>query len=130
MSDNIEPHPRTQKCTGLTRIIKAGGYSVKGLRQAFKGEAAFRQECYLALATLPIMMILPLTRMDRTLIVCSTFLILIVELLNSAIEATVDRVGLEAHLLSGQAKDMGSAAVLLALLVWGYIWIEALYSMM
>ncbi len=74
------------------------------------------------------MMLLPLSKTDRTLIVCSTFLILIVELLNSAVEATVDRVGLEAHPLAGQAKDMGSAAVLLARFMWGYIWIEALYS--
>ena len=124
------PHPSTKKRTGIARIIKAGGYSLSGLRLAFKGEAAFRQECVLALIAVPVAFLLPVSMNSRVLLIASTILVLIVELLNSAVEAVVDRVGLEAHPLSGQAKDIGSAAVLLALLLWGYVWLEVLLSLL
>lgn len=127
---NSVPHPGTIKKTGLTRIIKAGGYSLSGLRLAFKGEAAFRQECALAIIALPMAFLLPVSMTVRVLLISTTFLVLIVELLNSAVEAVVDRVGLQAHPLSGQAKDIGSAAVLLALLLWGYVWLEVLLSLL
>jgi len=117
------------KHTGMTRLIKAGGYSLKGLFAVWKGEAAFRQECCLAVVSLPLCFILDLQRGDRTLLVAVTLLVLIVEILNSALEAVVDRIGAEFHELSGRAKDMGSAAVLLALLLWGYIWLEVLISL-
>lgn len=127
----LEAHPGTLKKSGLIRIKNATGYSLKGLKSAFKGEAAFRQECLLALITLPIaVFLLPIGMIERLLIVCVTCLVLIVELLNSAIEAVVDRVGLEAHPLSGQAKDIGSAAVLVTLLLWGYVWAEIIYSIL
>lgn len=118
-----------QKHTGLTRLIKAGGYSIKGLQAAWQGEAAFRQECLLAIVSLPLCFILDLARGDRMLLVAVTLLVLIVEVLNSALEAVVDRVGAEFHELSGRAKDMGSAAVLLALLLWGYSWVEVLLTL-
>lgn len=117
------------KHTGMTRLIKAGGYSVKGLLAVWQGEAAFRQECLLAVVSLPLCLVLDLQRGDRMLLVAITLLVLIVEVLNSALEAVVDRVGAEFHELSGRAKDMGSAAVLLALLLWGYTWVEVLLSL-
>ncbi len=117
------------KHTGMTRLIKAGGYSVKGLLAVWQGEAAFRQECLLAVVSLTLCLVLDLQRGDRMLLVAITLLVLIVEVLNSALEAVVDRVGAEFHELSGRAKDMGSAAVLLALLLWGYTWVEVLLSL-
>jgi len=122
------PHPGTIKKTGLTRIIRAGGYSLNGLRLAFVGEAAFRQECALALIAVPAAFLLPVGMTERLILIGATFLVLIVELLNSAVEAVVDRIGLEAHPLSGQAKDIGSAAVLVTLLLWVYAWAEILMS--
>ena len=116
------------KNTGFTRIIKAGGYSLQGLRSAWAGEAAFRQECLLVLIVVPVIVLLDLTAIERCLLVLVTALVLIVELLNSAIESAVDRIGLEHHALSGQAKDMGSAAVLIALLLWCYVWFEVLIN--
>ena len=116
------------KNTGFTRIIKAGGYSLQGLRSAWSGEAAFRQECLLVLIVVPVIVLLDLTAIERCLLVLVTALVLIVELLNSAIESAVDRIGLEHHALSGQAKDMGSAAVLVSLLLWCYVWFEVLIN--
>ncbi|MEJ2059891.1 MAG: diacylglycerol kinase [Gammaproteobacteria bacterium] len=111
--------------TGLTRIIKAGGYSWKGLKATFKHEAAFRQELALFVILAPIAIWLGHTGLDRAMLIGSLFLILIVELLNSAVEAAIDRFGHEIHKLSARAKDMGSAAVLLSILnavvIWGLI---------
>ena len=115
------------KNTGITRIIKAGGYSFHGFRAAWIGEAAFRQELILALLTLPFAFVMDTTSTQRSFLVAATILVLIVELLNSAIEAIVDRVSLEHHELSGRAKDMGSAAVFCSLILWCYVWIEVLF---
>ncbi|MCW8827963.1 MAG: diacylglycerol kinase [Gammaproteobacteria bacterium] len=111
--------------TGLRRIINAGGYSLQGLRAALFNEAAFRQELFLCLLLTPLGLWLGQDGVERALLVGSLFLVLIVELLNSAVEALVDRVGSDYHELSGRAKDIGSAAVFIALLnvavVWGLI---------
>jgi len=111
--------------TGFTRIIKAAGYSWAGLKAAFKHEAAFRQELALCLMMIPLGVWLGQTGVERALLIGSLLLVLIVELLNSAIEAVVDRFGGEQHELSGRAKDIGSAAVFIALLnvaiVWGLV---------
>lgn len=111
--------------TGLTRIINAAGYSMKGLRAAFAHEAAFRQELLLCVVLTPLALWLGEGAVQWALLIGSLFLVLIVELLNSAIEALVDRVGSDYHELSGQAKDIGSAAVFIALLnvavIWGFI---------
>ncbi|CCJ86381.1 diacylglycerol kinase [Cronobacter dublinensis] len=108
---------------GLTRIIKAAGYSWKGLSAAWKNEAAFRQEAVAVIAAIIIACWLDVDPMTRVMLISSVMLVMIVEILNSAIEAVVDRIGPEFHELSGRAKDMGSAAVLmsiiLALFVWG-----------
>jgi diacylglycerol kinase (ATP) len=109
--------------TGITRVINAFGYSMKGLRAAFIHEAAFRQELLLCVLLLPLALWLGRSGIEQALLVGSLFLVLIVELANSAIEAIVDRVGSEMHELSGRAKDIGSAAVLLALLNLFVVWV-------
>jgi diacylglycerol kinase (ATP) len=110
---------------GLTRIYRAFGYSLQGLGAAFRHEAAFRQELALAVLLLPLGLWLGQGGVERALLAGSWVLVLIVELLNSAIEATVDRFGPEHHELSGRAKDIGSAAVMLsiglAILIWALI---------
>lgn len=116
--------------TGLARIIAASGYSMQGLKAAYRHEAAFRQECWLVAVLLPVALIWNVGLLAKALLIASLFLVLIVELLNSAIEAIVDRIGPEYHELSGRAKDIGSAAVLLALLLaaitWGLVWLNTL----
>jgi len=111
--------------TGLTRILNAAGYSFKGLRAALRYESAFRQELALCVVLLPAADWLGTTPVEWALLVGSLLLVLIVELLNSAIEAVVDRFGDEMHELSGRAKDMGSAAVFVSLAnvvaIWGLI---------
>jgi diacylglycerol kinase (ATP) len=111
--------------TGLARIWNALRYSLAGLRAAFRHEDAFRQECLLAIVLIPLALFMPTGAIGKALLIGSVLFVLVVELVNSAIEATVDRVSLEHHRLAKRAKDIGSAAVLLALvnlaLVWGLV---------
>ncbi|MBD5802527.1 Diacylglycerol kinase [Azoarcus sp. Aa7] len=111
--------------TGLTRLFNALRYSFDGLSAAFRHEDAFRQECILAAILIPLALFMPVTGAGKALLIGSVLFVMIVELINSAIEATVDRVSLERHLLAKRAKDIGSAAVLLALVnlacVWGLV---------
>jgi diacylglycerol kinase (ATP) len=111
--------------TGIRRIFNATFYSLAGLRAAWQHEAAFRQEVMLAVVLIPTGIWLGRNAVERSLLIGSCLLVLIVELLNSGLEAIVDRVGLEPHRLSGQAKDLGSAAVFvslaLVLVIWGLI---------
>lgn len=107
---------------GLRRIWNALHYSFSGLRAALRHEQAFRQEALLAVILIPLALLLPVAGAGKALMVASVLLVLIVELLNSAVEAVVDRVSLERHALSKRAKDMGSAAVLLALLNALVVW--------
>ena len=116
-----------QKPTGFTRLFRAMGVSMKGLAGAYREEAAFRQELALAVVVIPLGLWLGHDGIERALLVAPMFLVLIVELLNSAIEATVDRIGQERHQLSGLAKDIGSAAVLTSLLLLAVIWILVLW---
>jgi len=116
-----------KKNTGLKRIFLAGGYSLKGLKSAFKNEAAFRQEVILAAILIPLACFLDVTKIERILLIAPLFLVVIIEIINSAIEAVVDRIGTEQHELSGRAKDMGSAAVFIALFLTAYIWLEILF---
>ena len=113
-----------QKNTGLKRIQLAGVYAFNGIRAALRHEAAFRQEALLALVVLPVAFWLEIQSVERVLLVAVTVLVLIVELINSAVEAVVDRISSEHHLLSGRAKDMGSGAVMIALVLWLYVWVE------
>jgi diacylglycerol kinase (ATP) len=114
------------KAVGLTRLFRAFGASGKGLAGAFREEAAFRQELGFALVAVPLGLWLGHSGVERALLVAPVLLVLIVELLNSAIEATVDRVGPERHELAGLAKDIGSAAVLMAFILCGVVWILVL----
>ena len=114
--------------TGLDRIARAIGYSVAGLTSAYCGESAFRQEFWLAVVLLPMAFWVGRSWMEVVLLTGSVLLVLIVELLNSAIEAAIDRVSFELHDLSKRAKDFGSAAVLLALLLCAGIWLTALWQ--
>ena len=109
--------------TGLRRVINALRYSLAGLREAYRCEDAFRQETLLAVILLPLSLVLPVSGTGRALMVGSVLLVLIVELVNSAIEAAVDRISLDRHHLSKRAKDIGSAAVLLALLNVALVWV-------
>lgn len=118
----------SQGTTGINRVIKASQFSWQGLKAAFKNEAAFRQEVILAIIFIPLAYYLGQTGSERALLISVIVLVLIVELLNSGIEAIVDRVSTEHHELSGRAKDIGSAAVLLSLInaaiVWGLVLVE------
>lgn len=111
--------------TGLRRIFMAALYSWQGLRACYRKEAAFRQETWLAIILVPLALWLGDSGMQVAMMLGSVLLVLIVEILNSAIEAVVDRIGPEHHELSGRAKDMGSAAVMLSLInviiVWGLV---------
>jgi diacylglycerol kinase (ATP) len=110
------------------RVVRAFSYSMKGLRAAYKKESAFRQELILAVVLVPLGLWLGHNGVERALLIGSVLLVMIVELLNSAVEAAVDRIGAESHKLSGRAKDMGSAAVLMALLLLAATWGLILYD--
>ncbi|ELP6757212.1 diacylglycerol kinase [Vibrio vulnificus] len=109
--------------TGVKRIIKATGYSIQGLKAAFKHEAAVRQEFALLVVAIVLATWLDVSMLERITLLAVVVLVLIVELMNSAVEAVVDRIGVEHHELSGRAKDIGSAAVLVALIFAGFTWL-------
>ncbi len=109
--------------TGITRVWKATIYSMQGLQAAWRHESAFRQELVIGLILLPISFLIAKSWVEVAVLMGVCFLVLIVELLNSAVEAVVDRVGHEHHDLAGQAKDMGSAAVMLSLIMAVGTWI-------
>lgn len=108
--------------TGWRHLVHSTRYSLKGLRAAWSNEAAFRQELALGVILLPLALWIGENPVEWTLLVGTCLLVLIVELLNSAIESVVDRIGEERHELSGRAKDMGSASVMLAMLLAGMTW--------
>jgi len=114
--------------TGIDRVLHAARYSADGLRAAYRHESAFRQECWLAAVMLPLAFWLGRGWIETALLAASVLAVLVVELLNSAIEATVDRVSLELHELSKRAKDFGSAAVMLSLLGTACLWAAALWQ--
>ncbi|MGH8253273.1 MAG: diacylglycerol kinase [Steroidobacteraceae bacterium] len=115
-----------EKPRGFTRLFRAFGASGKGLAGAFREEAAFRQELALAVIVVPLGLWLGHNGVERALLVAPMFLVLVVELLNSAIEAAVDRIGLERHVLAGLAKDIGSAAVFMAFVLLAVVWMLVL----
>ena len=115
------PKPR-----GLARVLRAVGASLKGLAGAFREEAAFRQELAFAAFVIPLGLWLGQSGIERALLIGPMLLILIVELVNSAIEATVDRIGFERHALAGLAKDIGSAAVFMSFVLLTAVWLLVL----
>ena len=114
------------KPRGMTRLVRALGASLRGLAGAFRDEAAFRQELALACVLIPLAVWLGHSGVERALLIAPVVLILIVELVNSAIEATVDRIGFERHALAGLAKDIGSAAVLVSFVLLTAVWLLVL----
>ncbi len=112
--------------TGIRRLINAFGYSLAGFRAAYKHEDAFRQEIHLAFILIPLALWLPASHIGKALMIGSVLLVIIIELLNSAIEATVDRISLENHDLAKRAKDIGSSAVLVSLINVAIIWLLVL----
>lgn len=114
--------------TGLRRVWNALHYSLAGLKAAYACEDAFRQESWLAVLLIAAACLLPVGGVGRAMMIGSVLLVLIVELLNSAVEAAVDRIGLEKHRLSKRAKDIGSAAVLIALIDVLAVWVSILWG--
>jgi diacylglycerol kinase (ATP) len=119
MSDRIKP-------VGFTRLLRAFGYSFQGFRHTWQEEAAFRQEVALSLVVIPAGLYFGQSGVERALLVSPMLLILVVEILNSAVEAVVDRAGMDRHPLAGMAKDMGSAAVMLSFVLLGTVWLLVL----
>lgn len=116
------------KKTGLRRVINATGYSWCGLKSAWRTEAAFRQEALLMIILLPLALLLGKNGVERALLVSVCLVVLVAELLNSAIEAVVDRIGPEHHPLAGAAKDLGSAAVFVSLVMVVMVWTLVLFG--
>lgn len=114
--------------TGLRRLVAALGYSLEGMVSALKHEEAFRQEMLLAVILVPAALLAPVTALAKALMIASVLLVLIVELLNSGLEAAVDRISLENHRLAKRAKDIGSAAVLLSLVNLAAVWALVLFG--
>lgn len=121
----MEGHPHKSRA-GIARIRNAVGYSGRGLRDAWRYEHAFRQELALVAASLPVIVLVPVSLLERVALGGTLILVLIVELLNSAIETVVDRISLDNHELSGRAKDLGSAAVMLSLALAAITWLAVL----
>ena len=114
--------------TGLRRLLNAFGYSMAGLKAAYVNEDAFRQEVRMAVVLIPLGIYLGNTGIERAMMIASVILVIIVELLNSSIEATVDRISLENHSLAKRAKDIGSAAVLVSLVNMAVVWALVLFG--
>ncbi|MBF0783908.1 diacylglycerol kinase [Muribacter muris] len=109
------------------RVLRAAGYSLKGLKSAYCYEAAFRQEVWLSFLLIPLGLFLGDNAVEKVLLAGSVLLVLVAELLNSAVESVVDRIGSDYHELSGRAKDIGSAAVFMAMVTWGLTWLLILF---
>ena len=127
MSENKKPNAEALKGkTGFRRLINATGYSMKGFKAAYQNEAAFREESIAAAILIPVAFLLPVSWLESAILSASVLGVLLAEILNSALEAVVDRIGTEIHPLSGRAKDMGSAAVLIALIIAVIFWLVIL----
>ncbi len=118
----------TQGTTGLKRLVNATKFSCQGFKAAFANEAAFRQEVFLSIILIPLGFYLGANGLERALLISVVILIPIIELINSGIEAIVDRISTEKHELSGRAKDVGSAAVLLSLINAAVVWALVLFD--
>ena len=127
MSENKKPNAEALKGkTGFRRLINATGYSMKGFKAAYQNEAAFHEETIAAAILIPVAFLLPVSWLESAILSASVLGVLLAEILNSALEAVVDRIGTEIHPLSGRAKDMGSAAVLIALIIAVIFWLVIL----
>ena len=122
-SSSVADRPLHAKATGLRRVWRALACTIAGLRHALAHEAAFRQEALACGILIPLATLLPVARLERMTIVLSMLLVLLAELINTAIEAAIDRISLDHHPLSGRAKDLGSASVGMALLMSATCWL-------
>lgn len=119
--------PVPTKRTGLSRVLHAFTYSIDGLKTGW-GEPAFRQEAILAIPLMPLAFVIGANWMETAMLIAVVVFVMVTELLNTAVEAAIDRIGPEWHDLSKRAKDLGSAAVLLSLLLCGGVWLAALWA--
>ena len=126
MNDPCDSHPKK----GFKRITNAFLFSANGLKKTWKHEAAFRQEVVLCLMALMALILIDFSHQQRAILIFVTLMVLVVELLNTAIETIVDRIGPEHHKLSGRAKDMGSAAVLMSLCATGLCWLFMIWDVL
>lgn len=124
----MEPVSEFKSKSGLKRIVSAMGYSIEGLQAAWRNEHAFRQELFVVVLGTIVALFLPISAFQKLFLIAVLVLVLIVELINSAIEAIVDRISLERHPLSKNAKDLGSAAVMLAVLIALASWCVVLFN--
>ncbi len=124
----MEPVSEFKSKSGLKRIVAAVGYSIAGFKAAWQHEHAFRQEVPLVILGTIVALLLPVSSFQKLFLIAVLVVVLIVELINSAIEAVVDRISLERHPLSKRAKDLGSAAVMLSMLVAGAAWAVVLFN--
>lgn len=122
------PHNPQKGRTGLSRLVHATGYSIAGMRTAYRQESAFRQEFWLAVVLIPASFWLGRDWIEVALLAGTVWIVLIVELLNSGIEAAIDRISPEWHELAGRAKDYASAAVLLSLVLCAAVWLAAIWQ--
>ena len=129
-SKHDEHAPDTPPSIGFARVVKAWGYSIDGLAGAWDTEGAFRQEVIIAAVLIPIACLIPVPLLHRALLVASVLMVLVVELLNSAMEAAIDRISLDRHPLSKKAKDTGSAAVMVAIVIAMLIWGAVLFPLL
>jgi len=129
-SKHDEGAPDAPPSIGFARVVKAWGYSLDGLAGAWRTEGAFRQEVLIAAVLIPVACFVPVPMLHRALLVASVLFVLLVELLNSAMEAAIDRISLDRHPLSKKAKDTGSAAVLVAIVIAMIVWGAVLYPML
>ncbi|MEY3695704.1 MAG: hypothetical protein RL083_1529 [Pseudomonadota bacterium] len=129
MSEHDQPISEFKSKSGIKRVFSAFFYSIDGFRAAWRYEHAFRQELMIAIPGVMLALLLPVSRLEKLALIASLVLVLIVELLNSAIEAVVDRVSLDRHSLSKTAKDLGSAAVMLSFALALVTWCVVLYPL-
>jgi len=129
MSEHEQPISEFKSKSGIKRVFSAFFYSIDGFRAAWHYEHAFRQELMIAIPGVILALLLPVSRLEKLALIASLVLVLVVELLNSAIEAVVDRVSLDRHSLSKNAKDLGSAAVMLSFALALATWSVVLYSL-
>jgi diacylglycerol kinase (ATP) len=129
MSEHEQPTSEFKSKSGIKRVFSAFFYSIDGFRAAWRYEHAFRQELMIAIPGMVLALLLPVSRLEKLALIASLVLVLMVELLNSAIEAVVDRVSLDRHSLSKTAKDLGSAAVMLSFALALVTWCVVLYAL-
>jgi diacylglycerol kinase (ATP) len=119
--------------SGITRLINATRYSMQGFKAAFQNEDAFREEVLLAVVLIPAALLLPVGAVEKVLLIGSVLMLMLTEILNTAVEAVVDRIGPELHPLSGRAKDLGSAAVFIAtvllIITWAFLALPAIWTL-